>query len=1535
MPPTYARPPLPPTPLHNEQGRGIKVGLLNVGGLASSDGCGTVASSCISYARNLGLDVLVITETHAVDLSAHLQLKRLHGVDSHFCNYKLRKSHTRGLHDNGRRVKGRRGVAILIINPEFKLSVLEKDEEAGVLTCRVTPRHGDGVPPLVITAVYTPDAAAELVDRRTRGDDAASNSNAASNPTLASASKAARYYGPRHPGAYLVMGDFNFRLGSLSGTRHTEDDGKAHGGRARLGRSFLHAANVAPLHGRTGFAPARMTSHQPSGARCPPNPSVPHRFLGFSEVDLICGGIDSHAPCFSIDTSITWPPQEWASTHLCLAVTIYLGAKPSAAQRRRSTLRRAPALQVPPYGHELWKKYAFEFNTYLATTDDGILMPGKIKTATPTRIQAALTAVCLKAATLSQPAHADAFNGLTMAAKAAMGRTLPGTNGTTRVPEYLASALRDVQVARNLYATTLQHPAAGPGAALAAKSHLRSTSRLAQAAERRFAQTFMDGAVDALCKLHKTDHLRMHQLLKAFSTNDGGNSASTIPDDPDLGIPAHERFVASFRALFKGGRAAPPAATSAERLSFVPSAGSEQSRHLDATVTAEDVFLCVFPASKRVQPTSCVSGCVLCKRLAEEWSRWDGTITSIHPPPNLVPHLHTSTRPGTDGVCPEHIVWGSLDDGEAGYQHKMKICNILAEYCNSILRTGAFPDDALHYRSVPLPKSGKPGQHVDLSDPDWYRFLTLGNTIPKVFDLVITRRITHWAVHNDLIDASQVGFMPGHSGEEHVFTLTETIKHMWRHDMDAYVLFVDFRKAYDKVHPDALYSVLRHMGVPERLVRVLQDRTSRRVTELTINGVPSGPIEQQEGVGQGDVLSPMLFNLFIESLFREIRRHGDFQGITIGPRGSATSQPDARRTSTDYVDQTKCDAEVASPLSPLNIRTVGYADDVAGVCLTTDQLAILVQIIYSWCVAWGMELSLGKDKTVAMAFPRPSKSPSALPTIILPVSPLPGAAVVPWTSTYRYLGYVMNSTLDDSSFFDSLEGDISTMWSQYFIHSTLQWRSPPAMTLEIFRTMISPNYLICILEPTDAAVSALHKATMRVARWAVGALPSFPRHLKSASANLMDARDHMLRERTRLYLKLFDPLFPNALASRLARLLQKAKPTITRRLQPWTHRTAAIFRAAEATFSVAIPAPSPSQAHAVTAAVYARSVSVERWLAEGKESLRSKLVQSSPCSVAYLPRGKPVEHCAALHDWYTCGHALFGDRKGVAPLGRMGPGGSGSLLALVTSPRLSPKDISTLCSLQTGRAALFLKPLAPTCPGYAQPISGVPRGAGWRSRTTKLSLVKAAAKAQYGIDMDTWRDKSHSTSPCTALLCDGRLPLDLAHVFFDCTAPGVSAARRMLHDSATGFIGRIAELCINLTDKLAGRMSAVFLPERLGRIASVVALAHATDWTSADGRWVLYRMLLVLPWTLQSIVDTPTNVPCKLARAMGAIFQNVCGSHHWLRPLANSWTAWASRQVLRVDHAWARAVEAGADIIATSTVADLPSPAPHSPSRTP
>ncbi len=78
-------------------------------------------------------------------------------------------------------------------------------------------------------------------------------------------------------------------------------------------------------------------------------------------------------------------------------------------------------------------------------------------------------------------------------------------------------------------------------------------------------------------------------------------------------------------------------------------------------------------------------------------------------------------------------------------------------------------------------------------------------------------------------------------------------------------------------------------------------------------------------------------------------------------------------------------------------------------------------------------------------------------------------------------------------------------------------------------------------------------------------------------------------------------------------------------------------------------------------------------------------------------------------------------------------------------------------------------------------------------------------------------------------------------------------------------------------------------------------MATATDWQSAEGRFILYRLLAVAPWdstVAAGVGDSP------LAAALGLLFEQTNAKPHRLRALAHAWVRWAGRTLLRLNDAW-------------------------------
>jgi hypothetical protein len=73
--------------------------------------------------------------------------------------------------------------------------------------------------------------------------------------------------------------------------------------------------------------------------------------------------------------------------------------------------------------------------------------------------------------------------------------------------------------------------------------------------------------------------------------------------------------------------------------------------------------------------------------------------------------------------------------------------------------------------------------------------------------------------------------------------------------MRQYQLCIDFKKSYDSVRREVLYSILTESAVPTKLFRFI---------EMCLN-------ETYYGQKQGDALSPMLFNFALEYAIRKVQ----------------------------------------------------------------------------------------------------------------------------------------------------------------------------------------------------------------------------------------------------------------------------------------------------------------------------------------------------------------------------------------------------------------------------------------------------------------------------------------------------------------------------------------------------------------------------------------------------------------------------------------------------------------------------------------
>jgi hypothetical protein len=84
-------------------------------------------------------------------------------------------------------------------------------------------------------------------------------------------------------------------------------------------------------------------------------------------------------------------------------------------------------------------------------------------------------------------------------------------------------------------------------------------------------------------------------------------------------------------------------------------------------------------------------------------------------------------------------------------------------------------------------------------------------------------------------------------------------------------LFTDFKKACDSVRKELLYSVLMEFGIPLQLVRLIKVCLNETYSTVRVGKHLSDMFPIRNGLRQGDVLTPLVFNFALEYAIRRVQ----------------------------------------------------------------------------------------------------------------------------------------------------------------------------------------------------------------------------------------------------------------------------------------------------------------------------------------------------------------------------------------------------------------------------------------------------------------------------------------------------------------------------------------------------------------------------------------------------------------------------------------------------------------------------------------
>ena len=152
-------------------------------------------------------------------------------------------------------------------------------------------------------------------------------------------------------------------------------------------------------------------------------------------------------------------------------------------------------------------------------------------------------------------------------------------------------------------------------------------------------------------------------------------------------------------------------------------------------------------------------------------------------------------------------------------------------------------------------------------DPDNYRGISLISCLYKLLTAILNKRIAAYCLENNILSRAQLGFVMGNRCSDGHFILHNAIKDYCHHNGKwLYSCFVDFSKAFDCIPRDILFERLKSKGITGKVFNLIKKIYTNEKCRIKMGNVLSDIFDANQGVRQGCILSPILFNIFISDL---------------------------------------------------------------------------------------------------------------------------------------------------------------------------------------------------------------------------------------------------------------------------------------------------------------------------------------------------------------------------------------------------------------------------------------------------------------------------------------------------------------------------------------------------------------------------------------------------------------------------------------------------------------------------------------------
>ena len=302
-------------------------------------------------------------------------------------------------------------------------------------------------------------------------------------------------------------------------------------------------------------------------------------------------------------------------------------------------------------------------------------------------------------------------------------------------------------------------------------------------------------------------------------------------------------------------------------------------------------------------------------------------------------------------------------------------------------------------------------------DPSNYRGISILSCLGKLYTAILNKRLMKFVTERGILRPEALGFVAGNrTSDAHLVVHSLIQRYCHQENRKIFSCFVDFSKAFDTIPRDLLFEKLLKYGINGKFFNNIKTMYTNDNCCIKVGNKLTESFLANQGVKQGCILSPLLFNIFIADI--------------------------VERFETENCRPIKIDES-------RNLSCLLWADDIILLSHLEEGLRNMLSALDSYVNENGM--SINTKKTQCMIFNKTGK-------FIRRSYPMKNG-IIETTKSYKYLGFVLTPSGGIISGLKDLRDRAQRAYYKLKHKLGLHFRLYPSTTISLFESLIKPILL--------------------------------------------------------------------------------------------------------------------------------------------------------------------------------------------------------------------------------------------------------------------------------------------------------------------------------------------------------------------------------------------------------------------------------------------------------------------------------------------